>query len=171
MLYFFFVWVTNIVTIVPLSPKPVPKSTSTTKAHTQKIISGPPQLKRFDWPLARERFWISCFFGTKARGRLHAGLDLAAFEGTPVYASEKGMVEEAREAGPLGNMILLKHADGYHTRYAHLSKIVVSPKKRVRKGELIGHVGKSGRTTGANGEHLHFEILKNRKPINPMPLL
>jgi len=143
---------------------------SKSKTH-QKILTGPSKKKKFNWPLSRDKFWISCFFGTKERGRLHAGIDLAALQGTPVYAAASGIVKMACFAGSFGNMILIEHDATYKTRYAHLLKMVVSSGKHVREGELIGYVGKSGRTWGANGEHLHFEILENQKPVNPTQFL
>jgi murein DD-endopeptidase MepM/ murein hydrolase activator NlpD len=128
--------------------------------------------KRFSWPLRRDKFWISCFYGKKARGRLHAGLDLAAIRGTPIYASENGVVEVACNAGSYGNMILVRHDNNYKSRYAHLCRFAVRPGRHVRKGSLIGYVGNSGRTRGSNGGyHLHFEILHNGNPINPIRLL
>lgn len=131
-----------------------------------------PEKQQFDWPLEKDRFWISCYFDKEGKhGRVHLGLDLAAFEGTPVYAIGKGEVEEARTSDTWGNTIYLEHPNSFHSRYAHLSKMLVKKNDKVEKGMLIGYVGKSGRTKGKNGEHLHFEILKNRIHINPYPLL
>ena len=128
--------------------------------------------KRFSWPLRRDKFWISSFYGRKARGRLHSGIDLAALRGTPVYAAEAGTVEISCNAGSYGNMILIRHNNGYKSRYAHLCRMIVRNGRHVRKGMMIGYVGNSGRTRGSNGGyHLHFEILHNGNPLNPMRLL
>jgi len=128
--------------------------------------------KRFGWPLKRNAFWISSYFGRKARGRLHAGLDLAAMRGTPVYAAEAGTIETACNAGAYGNMILIRHNNNYKTRYAHLSRLARRRGAYVPKGAVIGYVGNSGRTRGRNGgHHLHFEVLHNGSPINPIRLL
>lgn len=125
----------------------------------------------FRWPIKRGNFWISTYYGKRSRGRLHAGLDLAAANGTPVYASANGRIEYANEAGTFGNMILIKHDNNFKSRYAHLHKIVVHKKKFVQKGELLGYVGNTGNVSGKNGNHLHFEILSRNGPINPIKVL
>ena len=125
----------------------------------------------FEWPIDSDKFWISCYFGRRARGRMHNGLDLAAIGGTPVRASAPGIVEMAMPAGTFGNMVLIRHKNGYKTRYAHLRDIAVTRGSFVPRGKLIGRVGHTGRVMGKTGDHLHFEILANNKPINPMYLL
>ncbi|WP_016752708.1 LysM peptidoglycan-binding domain-containing M23 family metallopeptidase [Leptospira kirschneri] len=95
----------------------------------------------------------------------HGGLDMAAEEGTPVYASADGEVSFSDKKGGYGNLIILGHKLGYETLYGHLSSISVRPGEKVRKGQKIGEVGQTGRATG---NHLHFEVRRfnqRQKPI------
>ena len=102
---------------------------------------------------------------TKKLNAFHSGLDIAAPEGTPVYAAESGKVASAdgKSAG-YGNLIIVQHAADLVTYYAHLSQIGVSKGKDVKKGDLIGKVGKTGKVTGP---HLHFEVRKGGQALNP----
>ncbi len=127
--------------------------------------------KFFRWPIKMDKFWISGYYGSRSRGRLHAGLDLAANKGTPVYAASDGVVEFAKNAGSFGNMVLVKHEANFKSRYAHLNRIVVPRRKFIKRGELIGFVGNTGNVSGKNGNHLHFEVLFNNRPINPIKVL
>lgn len=101
--------------------------------------------------------------------KLHTGADFAAGSGTPVLAAGDGVVKKASRFGGYGNYIRVKHADGYDTAYAHLSRYAkgVRPGVKVRQGQVIGYVGSTGRSTGP---HLHYEVLQNGRPINPMKL-
>ncbi len=98
----------------------------------------------------------------------HHGLDIAAREGTPVVAALAGTVERASAAGTYGNLVVLRHADGSETRYAHLSAIGVQRGDHVAAGAPIGAVGSTGRSTGP---HLHFEVRRDGRPIDPWPLI
>ena len=89
-------------------------------------------------------------------------------KGQPVYATANGTVESAAYTGDYGNLIVVQHDFGLSTRYGHLSKFNVKPGQSVKRGDIIGFVGSTGRSTGA---HLHYEILANGKLINPLPLL
>lgn len=101
------------------------------------------------------------------RRRLHAGVDYAARRGTPILAAGNGRIEKAGRAGGYGNLIVVKHTNGYQTRYAHLHRYAkgIEPGVRVRQGQIIGYVGSTGLSTGP---HLHFEIRVNKKPVNPL---
>ena len=101
--------------------------------------------------------------------RLHKGTDFAAPTGTPVYAAGNGTVEWAARRGGYGNYIILKHANGYKTAYAHLSRYAKGLKsgRRVRQGEIIGYVGSTGASTGP---HLHYEVYIKGAPVNAMKL-
>ncbi len=101
-------------------------------------------------------------------GRMHTGIDLAAPIGTPVYASDGGKVIFAGWEGAYGYLIKIVHDNEYTTYYGHLSKMSVKSGQRVAKGELIGNVGNTGRSTGP---HLHFEVRKNGTPVNPLDFL
>lgn len=98
----------------------------------------------------------------------HNGLDIAAREGTPVVAAMAGTVERAGDAGTYGNLVVLRHADGSETRYAHLSAIQVKKGDQVGAGAPLGAVGSTGRSTGP---HLHFEVRRDGRPIDPWQLL
>jgi murein DD-endopeptidase MepM/ murein hydrolase activator NlpD len=105
------------------------------------------------------------FRGTAA---MHAGIDLPGPIGTPVYATADGIVGRAQRAGGYGNLVELNHGKGIQTRYGHLSKILVGPNSRVRRGQLIGLMGSTGRSTGS---HLHYEVRINGAAVNPIPYL
>jgi len=94
----------------------------------------------------------------------HSGLDLAASIGTPVVASSEGEVVFTGRNGGYGNSIIIQHKDGYKTVYAHCSQIVVQPGEPVKMGRVIATVGRTGTATGA---HLHFEVFRNGKIMNP----
>jgi murein DD-endopeptidase MepM/ murein hydrolase activator NlpD len=97
----------------------------------------------------------------------HHGLDIAAPEGAPVLAARAGTVERAGDAGTYGNLVILRHPDGSETRYAHLSAVDVRRGDHVAAGAPIGKVGSTGRSTGP---HLHFEVRRDGRPIDPWPL-
>lgn len=98
-------------------------------------------------------------------GRLHAGTDFAGPIGTPIYATADGVVVHAGWQSGYGRLIKIQHAFGIETRYAHLSAIRVQKGQRVSRGERIGDMGNSGRSTGP---HLHYEVRVNGKAVNPM---
>ena len=99
-------------------------------------------------------------------GRMHTGIDIAAKTGTPIYASDNGIVTEAQyKNNGYGNLIVVDHGNGFVTYYAHCSAIDVKVGDIVAKGDLIGKIGSTGRSTGA---HLHFEVRVNGEPKDPM---
>ncbi|MDA8584662.1 DUF5930 domain-containing protein [Rhodobacteraceae bacterium] len=98
-------------------------------------------------------------------GRKHEGHDWAGSRGTAIHATADGIVVHAGRQGGYGNLIKIKHEFGFETRYAHLSKIRVSVGQRVSRGELIGDMGNTGRSTGT---HLHYEVRLGGEAINPM---
>jgi murein DD-endopeptidase MepM/ murein hydrolase activator NlpD len=98
----------------------------------------------------------------------HPGVDLAAPMGTPVSAATGGTITHAGPAGTYGNLVMIKHDNGFETRYAHLSTVDVKQGQRVEAGELVGKVGSTGYSTGP---HLHFEVRKDGKTMDPGPLL
>lgn len=99
---------------------------------------------------------------------LHPGFDLAAPTGTPVGAAAGGKVVHAGPAGTYGNLVTVRHENGYETRYAHLSAVTVKEGEVVQPGQQIGAVGSTGYSTGP---HLHFEVRHEGKTIDPAPLL
>jgi murein DD-endopeptidase MepM/ murein hydrolase activator NlpD len=112
----------------------------------------------------RDSYRMTSGFGTRW-GRLHAGLDFAAPIGTPIYATADGVVTEAGWSSGYGRMIKIQHEFGIETRYAHLNAIRVDVGQRVSRGERIGDMGNSGRSTGP---HLHYEIRVGGQAVNPM---
>ena len=100
--------------------------------------------------------------------RQHNGVDLAAPRGTPVYATADGMIEMAQYFGSYGNYVQIGHGGDLETRYAHLSSYTVRDGDPVRKGDLIGYVGSTGRSTGP---HLHYEVRVSSEPVNPIPYM
>ena len=120
----------------------------------------------FDWPVQQARFTRG-FLPNKRRP--HLGIDLAAPRGTPIMASQAGVViYTGRDFKGYGNMILIENGYGWATLYAHLDKFFVREGSRVAQGDVIGAMGRTGRATGV---HLHYEIRKNRGPVDPLPLL
>ncbi len=95
----------------------------------------------------------------------HEGIDMGAATGTPVYATGTGLVSDQKPQSGYGIQIVIDHGFGYRTRYAHLSKSLVKPGQLVKRGELIGEVGSTGRSTGP---HLHYEVIYRGRPVNPI---
>jgi murein DD-endopeptidase MepM/ murein hydrolase activator NlpD len=123
------------------------------------------------WPLVSG--WLTSSFGSRAdpitgEPEAHSGLDISADRGTPVHATADGTVESAGYDGGYGNCILIDHGFGIGTRYGHLSGYAISVGQTVKRGQVIGYVGSTGHTTGP---HLHYEILLNGEPVNPLRLL
>ena len=100
--------------------------------------------------------------------RMHEGQDFAGPVGTSIVAAADGTVVFAGRRGAYGNMIEIRHAMGYTTRYAHLSRIRVTRGERVSRGDRIGDMGNTGRSTGS---HLHYEVRQNGNPTNPMTFI
>lgn len=100
--------------------------------------------------------------------RFHQGIDIANSSGTNIKAAAKGVVKFAGYNGNYGRTIIIDHGYGYKTLYAHNRKILVKVGDKVEKGQVISKMGSSGRSTGS---HLHFEIHKDNKPINPFNVL
>lgn len=114
---------------------------------------------------------ISSQYGTRffaGKSEYHPGVDLAAPSGTPIYASGSGVVTRSGWVNGYGQMIEINHGNGYITRYAHASRLLVSVGERVKSGEEIAKVGCTGRCTGA---HLHYEIVQDGQRKNPSTYL
>jgi murein DD-endopeptidase MepM/ murein hydrolase activator NlpD len=116
---------------------------------------------------------LTSFFGGRSdpltgEPAYHSGIDISAEKGQPVYATADGFVQSAGYTGDYGNLIVLKHAFGLSTRYGHLSAYRVKTGDAVKRGDVIGYIGSTGRSTGS---HLHYEILVNGQLMNPLQLL
>jgi murein DD-endopeptidase MepM/ murein hydrolase activator NlpD len=98
--------------------------------------------------------------------KFHAGIDFTASSGTPIHATGDGMVVKVeRERGGYGNSIVIDHGFSYQTLYAHMSKIIVQRGQIVKRGQLVGLVGNTGKSTAP---HVHYEVYKNGKPVDPI---
>ena len=122
------------------------------------------------WPVAG---WLTSSYGNRRdpfthEGDFHPGLDISADYGQPVLATGDATVAAAGPNGAYGNMVTLDHGFGIVTKYGHLSRLGVMGDQRVKRGDVIGYVGSTGRSTGS---HLHYEIWMNGRLTNPMALL
>ncbi|GAB5458562.1 MAG: hypothetical protein Hens3KO_15920 [Henriciella sp.] len=133
------------------------------ESATKFLMKTPINGARLSSPFGKRRHPISGYT------RLHKGTDFAAPTGTPVYAAGHGTIERASRYGGYGNYVRIKHANGYKTAYAHLSRYGpgVRSGKRVRQGDIIGYVGSTGASTGP---HLHYEVYVKGVPVNAMRL-
>ncbi|MDH5718278.1 MAG: M23 family metallopeptidase [Spirochaetia bacterium] len=123
------------------------------------------------WPVAGGRF--TSFYGPRISpfgytNEFHLGVDLADAVGTPIFASANGVVIKRGYGGGYGLRLVLQHEYGYQTLYAHLNKAKVKVGDKVKKGQVIGYMGKTGQVTGP---HLHYEVKMQNKQINPLPYL
>ena len=118
-----------------------------------------------------ELLYITSFFGYRPDpiykiSKFHGGIDFSAALGTEAYATGDGVVSDVeRNEWGYGNMVTIDHGYGYKTRYAHLQKSLVRKGQKVKRGQRIGLIGNTGKTTGV---HLHYEVLKNDTPIDPI---
>jgi murein DD-endopeptidase MepM/ murein hydrolase activator NlpD len=118
------------------------------------------------WPVAGR---ITSSFGERldpfnGEGAFHAGVDIAAPTGTPIYAPANGVVAKAGAASGYGHEVIIDHGGGISTLYGHLSSFAVVAGQIVKRGQVIGYVGSLGRSTGP---HVHYEVLVNNLPVNP----
>jgi murein DD-endopeptidase MepM/ murein hydrolase activator NlpD len=122
------------------------------------------------WPVAGR---ISSPFGGRSdpfssEGAIHTGVDLEAHPGTPVHVAADGIVAFAEWSGRYGKLVVVDHGNGVQTYYAHLSQLDVIAGQEIRRGDLVGKSGGTGRATGP---HLHYEVRMGGTPINPYPYL
>jgi murein DD-endopeptidase MepM/ murein hydrolase activator NlpD len=105
----------------------------------------------------------------RGRAAMHAGIDLSGPIGTPIYATADGVVGRSEwNSGGYGNLVEIDHGQGIQTRYGHLSRLIARPGQRVRRGELVGLMGSTGRSTGS---HLHYEVRIDGRAVNPVPFM
>lgn len=100
--------------------------------------------------------------------RMHKGIDIPGPIGTPIYATADGIVSRAGWASGYGNLVQISHGGGMETRYGHMSKLIVAANSYVRRGQLIGLMGSTGRSTGS---HLHYEVRVDGQAVNPIPFV
>ncbi|KAA3632515.1 MAG: hypothetical protein DWQ08_03405 [Proteobacteria bacterium] len=123
------------------------------------------------WPV--KSGWMSSLFGYRTdpftgRKAFHAGVDIAGRKGSPIQAAAAGVVVHAGKHAGYGHSVVVQHANGYSTRYAHADELLVELGQKVEKGEPIATVGTTGRSTGP---HLHFEVIQNGRRVNPKKFL
>jgi murein DD-endopeptidase MepM/ murein hydrolase activator NlpD len=160
---------------VPTSPqKPAPQTTAPKQADTE-VAALPPQPEAIPAPRGGERFlWpvkgkIISGFGPKKGGLNNDGINIAAPAGTDVVAADNGVVAYAgNELRGFGNLLLIRHADGWVTAYAHNEKLLVKRGDKVKRGQAIARIGSTGNVAASQ---LHFEIRKGTDPVDPVKYL
>lgn len=131
------------------------------------LVNGIPNGKLVDYKRISSKFGYRVHPVTKIRD-FHAGLDLPAKFGTPIYAPADGVVEYAQTKGAYGNFLLIGHNYGFKTAYGHLSRFAVKYGDYVSKGDIIAYIGSTGRSTGP---HLHYELRYLNKWLDPYPFV
>ena len=123
-------------------------------------------LPTFRWPV---RGKVITAYGAKTNGKANDGINLAVPEGTPVKAAEDGVVAySGNELKGYGNLVLIRHANGYVTAYAHASELLVKRGDTIKRGQVIAKSGQSGEV---GSPQLHFEIRKGSSPVDPLQFL
>lgn len=125
------------------------------------------QTAAFQWPTVEPEI-TSRFLARRGRQRWHKGIDLRAQRGEPLLASATGRVSFSGYQGGYGKVVIITHAEGFESRYAHASELLVRQGQVVRRGQLIA---RAGRTGNARGPHCHFELRRNGRPIDPVPYM
>jgi len=156
----------------PMAQAPVPKETAHVATETREIEDGAKSadatsgLPTFRWPV---RGRVIAGYGAKTSGKQNDGINVAVPEGTPVKAADDGVVTYAgNELKGYGNLVLLKHSNGYVTAYAHTSELMVKRGDTIKRGQIIA---KSGQTGEVQSPQLHFEIRKGSTPVDPTQFL
>jgi len=143
----------------------IKKDLSAAKSPTPETPKSQKTSLRFIWPVKGS---VTSWFGVR-KGRRHDGIDIAAPKGTPIRASETGkVIYSGNGIAGYGNLIIIQHLEGFNSVYAHNSKNLVKVDENVKKKQIIGKVGDTGR---ARGYHLHFEIRRGVRSVDPMHYL
>jgi len=151
-----------------VAPSPAPKVDTTAKAPPAPLIPTPPPRSsgRFLWPVQGT---ILSKFGPKSGGFHNDGINISAPRGAPVYAAEAGVVAYAgNELRGYGNLLLIRHAEGWTTAYAHNETLLVTRGDTVRRGQTVAKVGSSGNVTAPQS---HFELRRGTKVVDPLKYL
>ena len=145
--------------------KAAPTQTAPASKPAPPKASPSPAKLSFIWPVKGP---VTSWFGPR-KGRPHDGIDISAPKGTPIRAAEKGKVIYSDNGiSGYGNLIIIQHSGGFHTVYGHNLRNRVDVDERVNKWQVIAEVGNTGRSSGY---HLHFEIRKNERAVDPMNYL
>jgi murein DD-endopeptidase MepM/ murein hydrolase activator NlpD len=157
---------------IPPTPAPATPTASvvTPVMHNPEPAKGKPDVSAampsFRWPVHGR---IISAFGPKPAGQQNDGINVAVPEGTPIKAADDGIVAYVgNELKSYGNLVLVRHANGYVTAYAHASEILVKRDDTVKRGQIIA---KAGQTGSVAAPQLHFEIRKGPTPVDPTPFL
>ena len=139
---------------------------------TMQVFESTIETPVFSFPIpSSSKEHITSFFDAKRKDpkskivKTHTGIDIKAKLGTPIIATADGMITVTSNKKSWGNLIVITHDQGYETWYAHLKGFAVKENQYVAKGDIIGYVGMTGNTSGP---HLHYELKKNYKSLNPM---
>ncbi|MCJ8344426.1 M23 family metallopeptidase [bacterium] len=141
-----------------------------TQSNIQRILKARKRKSRFIWPyrgrLTDKMGWRT--HPVTKNKNYHNGIDIAGPSGDEIFAVDTGTVVHAKFTPISGNLVIIKHSNGYSSRYAHCSKLLVNNGDKVKQGQKIAEVGDTGRVTGA---HLHFELRKGKKVLDPLKYL
>jgi len=151
-------------------PAPPPQKMASLNDNSASVSKSPyaneqqiPDSDPFIWPVAGGK--IISHFGPKSGGRSNDGINISVAEGEPIYAAGGGtVVYAANELKGYGNMVIIRHGDGWMTAYAHARSIAVKKGDSVKQGDIIGYVGQTGSVTSPQ---LHFAIRDGRTPVDP----
>lgn len=150
---------------LPAKPKPAPKFVKDESNKIALKTATPANLSAgalsFIWPTATRQI-------TQGFHRRHSGVDISNSTMVAIYAAEDGFVELSGWQKGYGNTVIVNHGGGFKTSYSHASELYVSAGERVAKGQTIAKQGRTGRVRGATGIHLHFEVEKSGKKVNPL---
>ncbi|MEA2457807.1 MAG: hypothetical protein QOC95_779, partial [Thermoleophilaceae bacterium] len=162
--------------VADVSPPAAPQTRTPTHHHAATPVAATPEVSapvstscgsdRLTSPL--KHYTVTGDFGEQRPGHLHSGIDLAAPEGTPIYAAACGVVTEAGSESGYGNIVCIRHSSSFTTCYAHLSRFGSHVGQTVHAGQVIGYVGQTG---DATGPHVHFETRVNGVATDPAPYL
>lgn len=129
----------------------------------RNLLASTPSIRPVDgWITSRFGYRKSPFTGRK---EFHSGLDISNRNGTKIMATANGTVSFAARKMYIGKLIIIDHGHGRVTKYGHLDKILVKPGQKIKRGDVIGHLGNTGRSTGP---HVHYEVRINGTPVNPL---
>jgi murein DD-endopeptidase MepM/ murein hydrolase activator NlpD len=155
-----------VASTIPAQSASVASAVAEAPAATAAPKSASEGLSSLRWPVKGH---VIAGFGPKTNGQQNDGINLAVPEGTPVKAAEDGVVAYAgNELKGYGNLVLVRHPNGYVTAYAHAKELMVKRGDEVKRGQIIA---KSGQTGNVDAPQLHFEVRKGQTPVDPIPLL
>lgn len=134
----------------------------------QRLTANPGVMRDFPsgWPISQG--YVSSMYGKRKSGSRHEGIDIVTAAGAPIFAVAEGRVVYAERRGAYGKLIDIRHPDGSLTRYAHNQENLVKPGATVTAGQMIARVGATGNASTA---HLHFELLRDNRAVDPLAYL